>query len=491
MRSLSLLGFVPFISFALAGQVPEFNGIVGGVPGDSASKAATLAAVEPDTVNLPTTTPGKLRYKENTGVCETTPGVYQASGYADLTASQSMWFWFFAARNNPDTAPLSIWLNGGPGSSSMIGLFQEMGPCRINPDGASVSRNPYSWNEYSNMLFIDQPIGVGYSHGETVVGTSKEAAIAVWKMLQIFFKDAKFSKYAARDFAIWTESYGGHYGPTFASYFLDQNAAIAAGTITGIKINLKVLSIGNGLTDPYSQYPDYVKYAMSNPYHPLVNDSTIKSANHSLYMTGGCMDQINACNGDVSVDSVCSAAQAYCNEKVLAPLAGDYDVYDVRTKNQSYPPDPTPLLTKASFRKEIGAEKNWTTTNLQVYANFAATGDWMRNMRMHLEKVINAGVRTLILAGDADYICNYMGFESMVDALQTKFTSEFKNQTWSNWTVAGISAGQYKNAGTFSYLRVYQAGHEVPAYGNGKLEIGRAALVYFTQFMQGKAISSA
>ncbi|CAE6425046.1 hypothetical protein ACGC1H_004823 [Rhizoctonia solani] len=492
MRPLSLLGFVPFISFALAGQFPEFNGIVGGVPKDSTLKAAMLAATEPDAATLPTTiTPGKLRYKENTGICETTPGVDQASGYADLTPSQSMWFWFFAARNNPDTAPLTIWLNGGPGSSSMIGLFQEMGPCRINQGGASVSRNPYSWNEYSNMLFIDQPIGVGYSHGETVVGTSKDAAIAVWKMLQIFFADAKFSKYASRDFAIWTESYGGHYGPIFASYFLDQNAAIAAGTITGVKINLKVLSIGNGLTDPYSQYPGYVKYAMSNPYHPLVNESTIKSANNSLHGPGGCIDQIKACNKDISIDTICAGAQLYCNQNVLAPLAGDYNIYDVRVKDQNYPYDITPLLTDSDFRKKIGAEKNWTITNLQVYTNFAVRGDWMRSSRSDLEKVINAGVRTLILAGDADYVCNYMSFESMVDALQTRFTSEFKQQGWSNWTVAGITTGKYKNAGAFSYLRVYQAGHEVPAYGNGKLEVGQAALVYFTQFMQGKAISSA
>jgi carboxypeptidase C (cathepsin A) len=111
-------------------------------------------------------------------------------------------------------------------------------------------------------------------------------------MLQIWFADPKFSKYATRDFAIWTESYGGHYGPTIASYFLDQNAAIAAGTITGVKINLKVLSVGNGLTDPYSQYPGYVKYAMSNPYQPLVSASTITSANNSLYQTGGCLSQV-------------------------------------------------------------------------------------------------------------------------------------------------------------------------------------------------------
>ncbi|CAE6491475.1 unnamed protein product [Rhizoctonia solani] len=313
MRPFSLLGLAPFISFALAGQFPEFDGVIGGLPKDTATKTAAFVAAEAGSnvaAAIPTTiTPGKLRYVENSGVCETTSGVYQASGYADLTSSQSIWFWFFAARNNPDTAPLSIWLNGGPGSSSMIGLFQEMGPCRMNQDEATVSRNAYAWNEYSNMLFIDQPVGVGYSYGDTVVGTSKDAAIALWKMLQIWFADAKFSKYATRDFAIWTESYGGHYGPTIASYFLDQNAAIDAGKITGTKINLKnaaidagkitgtkinlkVLSIGNGLTDPYSQYPGYVKYAMSNPYQPLVSASTITSANNSLYQSGGCLSQV-------------------------------------------------------------------------------------------------------------------------------------------------------------------------------------------------------
>ncbi|CAE6534156.1 unnamed protein product [Rhizoctonia solani] len=494
MRPFSLLGLAPFVSLTLAGQFPKIDGIIGGVPTDPATKTTAYAPTEPQSkiaAAIPTTrTPGKLRYVENSGVCETTSGVYQASGYADLTSSQSIWFWFFAARNNPDTAPLSIWLNGGPGSSSMIGLFQELGPCRINQDEATLSRNAYSWNEYSNMLFIDQPVGVGYSYGDTVVGTSKDAAIALWKMIQIWFADPKFSKYATRDFAIWTESYGGHYGPTIASYFIDQNAAIDAGTITGIKINLKVLSIGNGLTDPYSQYPGYVKYAMSNPYQPLVSTSTITSANNSLYQSGGCLSQIANC-ASTNSNSVCSSAQSYCNSRVLSPLAGNYDVYDVRVKNPDpYPYDPTSLLSSTSFRNKIGALKSWATTNNQVYSNFASTGDWMRNSRPDLEKVINAGVRTLLLDGDADYICNYMGFELMVDALQTNFTTEYKQQKWANWTVAGISTGQYKNAGTFSYLRVYQAGHEVPAYGNGKLAVGQAALTYFTQTMQGKSISS-
>lgn len=111
----------------LGGQVPVVGGVLGGVPSTklaSFKQAATSA----------NTTPGKLRIVENSGICglfdllaflsvlwelkylsslETTSGVYQASGYGDLTSTESLWFWFFAARKNPDTAPLALWFNGG------------------------------------------------------------------------------------------------------------------------------------------------------------------------------------------------------------------------------------------------------------------------------------------------------------------------------------------------------------------------------------------
>ena len=118
----------------------------------------------------------------------------------------------------------------------MIGLFQELGPCRINNQSTGVDLNPTSWNNNANVyapvfpllyltiaeclrlrLFIDQPVGTGFSYGTLSVGTSQQAAADVWKFLQIWFADTRFKKYASRDFAIWTESYGGHYGPTFAA----------------------------------------------------------------------------------------------------------------------------------------------------------------------------------------------------------------------------------------------------------------------------------
>ena len=189
-------------------------------------------------------TGARIEFVTNSGICETTPGVNQYSGYLSVGTSMNMWFWFFESRNNPTTAPLAMWLNGGPGCSSMIGLFQENGPCQFYNGASTPSLNPYSWNTYANMLYVDQPIGTGFSYGTDDATGTVSAAPYVWTLLQAFY--AQFPQYQNRQFGLWTESYGGHYGPEFAEYFEEQNAAIAAGTITGDKINLIALGINNG-----------------------------------------------------------------------------------------------------------------------------------------------------------------------------------------------------------------------------------------------------
>ena len=90
----------------------------------------------------------------------------------------------------------------------MIGLFQEIAACRITNDSSTLVNNPYAWSNNSNLLFIDQPLGVGFSVSQAPlkVGTSQAAAADVWKFLQIFFSDSRFSSLASRKLAIWTES---------------------------------------------------------------------------------------------------------------------------------------------------------------------------------------------------------------------------------------------------------------------------------------------
>ena len=122
----------------------------------------------------------------------------------DILIDASAGFWFFEARNNPTTAPLATWFNGGPGCSSMIGLFQENGPCHFVNGASTPSLNPYSWNTYANMLYVDQPIGTGFSYGTDPVTSTVTAAPYVWTLLQAFY--AQFPQYENRNFGLFTES---------------------------------------------------------------------------------------------------------------------------------------------------------------------------------------------------------------------------------------------------------------------------------------------
>jgi len=77
-------------------------------------------------------------------------------------SDKHIFYWFFESKSSPENDPIVIWLNGGPGCSSMDGLFIELGPFKMNKDG-SISLNEYSWNNFANLLFIDQPVGTGLS----------------------------------------------------------------------------------------------------------------------------------------------------------------------------------------------------------------------------------------------------------------------------------------------------------------------------------------
>jgi hypothetical protein len=89
--------------------------------------------------------------------CDSSAASY--TGYIDTTDARHIFFYFFESRSDPDKDDVILWTNGGPGCSSSLGLFMELGPCNIKDDNGT-HRNPHSWNEKANVIFIDQPIGM-------------------------------------------------------------------------------------------------------------------------------------------------------------------------------------------------------------------------------------------------------------------------------------------------------------------------------------------
>jgi cathepsin A (carboxypeptidase C) len=168
--------------------------------------------------------------------------------------SDDLFYWFFESRNAPETDPIVMWLTGGPGCASEVALFYENGPYQFNEDG-TLRQNPNSWNNISNLLYVDQPIGTGFSHGGVHdVKNETEVAEDAAKLLRGFLEQNP--SYKGRDFYITGESYAGHYVPAISYYLLNE--------ATDIELTLKGLAIGNGLTDPFAQYPMYAKFSYEN-----------------------------------------------------------------------------------------------------------------------------------------------------------------------------------------------------------------------------------
>lgn len=183
-------------------------------------------------------------------------GEDQKAGLVNLTNGDDMFYWLFRSRRSPTTDPLVFWLTGGPGCSSEVAIFYENGPFTINDD-MTLKYNNYSWNDVSNIAYIDNPVGTGFSHSSGLGHldrTEDEIAADMYIFIQGFLVENP--EFYGRDFYITGESYAGHYIPAIAYYLVNN--------VTDLRINFKGIAIGNGWVDPYLQYPAYATFAYEN-----------------------------------------------------------------------------------------------------------------------------------------------------------------------------------------------------------------------------------
>jgi serine carboxypeptidase-like clade 1 len=185
------------------------------------------------------------------------PPTTQFSGFLDATAGCDtsvngkyckLHYWLnLASTDDPLKSPVVLWLNGGPGSSSILGLLQENGPLLMNATGG-LMENPWAWTKLANLLVLEAPIGVGYSYceaqtqGKVCQNTDRFTASASRAALQDFFAK-KFPELSKNEFFITGESYAGVYIPTLAKEILDSAP----------EIRLSGIAVGDPCTDNKAQ----------------------------------------------------------------------------------------------------------------------------------------------------------------------------------------------------------------------------------------------
>ncbi|KAJ7479723.1 Alpha/Beta hydrolase protein [Mycena latifolia] len=400
-----------------------------------------------------------VRIKKS-GFCDETVSAY--TGYIDIQA-RHLFFYFFESRSDPDKDDVIFWTNGGPGCSSGIGLFMELGPCRVVNAANGTVFHRESWNSNANIFFIDQPIGVGFSYaeyGETVSSTD-EAAKDIAAFVAIFF--AHFDKFQGRGFHLAGESYAGRYLPVFAAAIYDQNPGLVEAGLP--PINLTSVIIGNGMTDIPTLLPSWYQMQCSPASLAPVQDTQtcvqIKARlpRCTKWFKESCQDQFDLINCGVAWDFCwASVMEPYVDTGLnmydLSKKCGDSDLCYEETKSSN-------TSTRRTCRMFL-AQKLLQSWSNDVGRDFSVTGDIKKGSSEYVGALLERGVCVLIFAGTYDVVCNWLGNEAWTLALEWSGQAEFSALPLREWTVAGKRAGKTRAARGLTFATVDAAGHVVP-----------------------------
>eukprot|EP00262_Sarcandra_glabra_P012839 TRINITY_DN3397_c0_g1_i1.p1 TRINITY_DN3397_c0_g1~~TRINITY_DN3397_c0_g1_i1.p1 ORF type:complete len:498 (-),score=90.95 TRINITY_DN3397_c0_g1_i1:296-1789(-) len=405
------------------------------------------------------------------------------AGYVTVNkeSGRALFYWFFEAVEDPSSKPLVLWLNGGPGCSSIAyGEAEEIGPFHIKADGKTLYLNPYSWNQVANILFVDSPVGVGFSYSnnsqDLLNNGDERTAEDSLEFLKNWFE--RFPKYKGRDFYLTGESYAGHYVPQLALAIVKSNK------LTGEKsINLKGYMVGNALTDDFNDHLGVFQFLWATG---LISDETYKLLNvfcdfqsfvHTSSQCDKILDLADEEVGNIDFYSIytppCTGNGSFSNRllKRLHSVGRIGERYDPCTVKHSTVYFNLHEVQKALHVDPAVAPAKWETCSGVVSMNWK---DSPRSVLNVYHELIHAGLRIWMFSGDTDAVIPVTSTRYNVDALKLPTVS-----SWHAWYADGQVGGWTQEYKGLTFVTVRGAGHEVP------LHRPKEALALFKAFISG------
>lgn len=386
-------------------------------------------------------------------------GVSQKMGYLKIEKGQ-LFYWLIRAENNPEDAPIVLWLNGGPGSSSLIGLFYENGPYRFD-NNLVITSAEYSWNRNVNMLYIDQPVDVGFSVANNTTDiphNEQDVAKEMREALSVFFEinpEMKLtSKNQNRELYLFGESFAGTYIPWIATELVHYNKANPNN-----QFNLKGIGIGDGTVDIISTWETMPLYALNNN---LISQKSFENLTNNT--TPECIEQIR---GDLKVVN----DQTYpkiCWDilDTIKNEASTNNPYDIRIKKAYDFSLLGHYLNTTKLQNFLGTtQKKWRENDNSVfnllYSNDIATTKWK------IRELLVNEIRVLIYNGDKDLLVNYIGTEKWLQQMTSGNEQYPAIHGWlpnpiNELAIASKTIGKIQQQGKLTYIRIENAGHLVP-----------------------------
>jgi len=434
------------------------------------------------------------------------PGLHLPSGHTPPTMAtayvkvsgddepeRELFYWFVESAGDPDTDPLLLWTNGGPGCSGLSGFLTEMGPFRPEVGGRGLVPNPHAWTDFANMIFIEQPAGVGFSvieEQDAYTYTDAKAAADMWTLVKKFV--ALHPQFKSRPFYLTAESYGGHYLPTTALHIVKHNQG---------EVNFQGFAVGNPLSyDVYNNYGQFEKW---------YNFGLLPRPKYDEFMARQCYKMDTAEERDVPEEYV-----DYCNdqteawfrqlfpgvEKIATRSDPGYDPYalsfDVCTREDlakaelSWRPFGKKLagvLAQSQYKPCAGNPINhnygseylnredvqaaihvrghpqWLECSDNVSNLYAVESQQASMVPVYRELVEHGGLRIMIYSGTADSICPLQGLQRWIWSQNYSIAED-----WVPYVVGGQSGGfttklTAAGGGGIRVTTVTGAGHMVPS----------------------------
>uniref|UniRef100_A0A1B6KG38 Carboxypeptidase n=1 Tax=Graphocephala atropunctata TaxID=36148 RepID=A0A1B6KG38_9HEMI len=382
---------------------------------------------------------------------------YSAYFTVNEACESNLFFWFFKAEKDWQTSPVLLWLNGGPGSTSMFGLFEEeIGPWNHLKTG--FVPNKYTWTKNFNILFIDQPVGTGYSftnqscyaENMTVVRNDMYSALVQFFTLFPELKDNKFFMVG--------ESYAGMYIPAIAHEIDIQNPNAS------LKINLIGIIMGNPEIDMRCIYTANYLYELG------IIDSITRDGIKSKF------DEFNkALDAKNYTRAYELESQAFGNDQMReAGLPSVYNIiYDSeRTDEFQF------YIRNYKIRKLLHVGSTPFTLNSKTVADELLYYAYKSEAKEYITGLLKANKYIVgLYAGQLDVVCLYSSIPCVVAGLDWPGRQVYQQAPRSKWYVESNLAGWFKVAGNLWEVAVRKSGHDVPTdYGVAALDLITAAV---------------
>ncbi|CAD5231845.1 unnamed protein product [Bursaphelenchus xylophilus] len=445
------------------------------------------------------------------------PTFNQYSGYlkASPDGKDLFFYWLTEAAVNSETAPLLIWLNGGPGCSSVGGLLAEYGPFYVTKDGNNLVENIFAWNREFNILFLESPIGVGFSYevGDPLkysIGDDETADLNFHALVDFFSRVQP--RYRHRRWFLTGESYAGIYIPTLTELVLE---AISEDRFPNPKF--QGLAIGNGYLNSQNLTNSLIHWHV---YHGAIGVREWSNIKHTCCPG---LEHIEECNfhAHIRENSTQIWALDQCGKEFIDVLnmpenQNEYNYYldcykagQIRSSRRSLKQNSllfTNFINYDTTDNQMGFPC-WNEDAMKVYMNkrkvqmaLHVSDEWMRNRETEWEtcndditddyrptyrdtfdlfkgiidklikfrKKLPKNFRMLFFNGDVDTVCNFIGVSWHMDNVAHK--NGFKAEKRSAWGFRNQVAGyiqKYKkelskhNHISIDVLTVKGAGHFV------------------------------